>query len=169
MSFQFDFEKKLVTHSERVKCVDLHPSEPWILMSLFSGRVYIYNYETAQIIKSLEIVQSPIRTCKFIERKSWFVIGCDDSRIRVYNYNTLEKIAEFEAHTDYIRCVDAHPTLPYLLSCGDDLKIKLWNWDENWNLVRTYEGHSHYIMCVKFNPKDPNTFASCSLDSIINV
>lgn len=64
-------------------------------MSLFSGRVYIYNYETAQIIKSLEIVQSPIRTCKFIERKSWFVIGCDDSHIRVYNYNTLEKVCRF--------------------------------------------------------------------------
>ena len=34
---------------------------------------------------------------------------------------------------------------------------------------QTYEGHSHYVMQVKFNPKDSNTFASCSLDNTIKV
>ncbi|KAK8795705.1 hypothetical protein WA158_000361 [Blastocystis sp. Blastoise] len=169
MTFQIDIEKKLITHSERVKCVDLHPTEPWILMSLFSGRVFIYNYETAELIKSFECVEVPIRTCKFIERKQWFALGCDDLHIRVYNYNTIDKVADFEAHTDYIRSLDVHPTLPYLLSCGDDLKIKLWNWEQNWNCTKTFDGHSHYVMQVKFNPKDPNVFASCSLDSTINV
>lgn len=59
------------------------------------------------------------------------------------------------------------------------MMIKLWNWEQNWRNVRvgseecverqTYEGHSHYVMQVKFNPKDSNTFASCSLDNTIKV
>ena len=36
-------------------------------------------------------------------------------------------------------------------------------------VTQTYEGHSHYVMQVKFNPKDSNTFASCSLDNSIKV
>ena len=29
-----------------------------------------------------------------------------------------------QAHTDYIRYIAVHPTLPYLLSCSDDMSIK---------------------------------------------
>lgn len=39
-------QRKLLSRSERVKCVDLHPTEPWVLTSLYSGIVQIYNYET---------------------------------------------------------------------------------------------------------------------------
>lgn len=39
-------QRKLLSRSERVKCVDLHPTEPWLLTSLYSGIVQIYNYET---------------------------------------------------------------------------------------------------------------------------
>jgi coatomer subunit beta' len=35
--------------------------------------------------------------------------------------------------------------------------------------IQIYEGHSHYVMQVEFNPKDPNTFASASLDRSIKV
>ena len=40
--------------------------------------------------------------------------------------------------------------------------------DEKSNAM-TFEGHSHYVMQVVFNPKDTNTFASCSLDHQIKV
>lgn len=41
-----DLQKKFSVRSDRVKCVDLHPSEPWILVSLYNGNIYIYNYQT---------------------------------------------------------------------------------------------------------------------------
>jgi WD40 repeat protein len=36
----------LLSRSERVKSVDFHPTEPWVLASLYNGNVYIWNYET---------------------------------------------------------------------------------------------------------------------------
>jgi coatomer subunit beta' len=114
--------------------------------------------------------------------------------IRVYNYNTTERIKAFEAHQDYIRSLAIHPTLPYVLSASDDMTIKLWDWDKGsistklqsasfffffffhvciyfsgWDCLQTFEGHSHYVMQVEFNPKDPNTFVSASLDRSIKV
>lgn len=63
-------------------------------------------------------------------RKQWIVCGSDDMFVRVYNYNTMDKVKSFEAHTDYIRSIAVHPTQPYLLTCSDDMLIKLWDWDK---------------------------------------
>ena len=41
---KFDIKKKLSSRSERVKCVDIHPELPWVLSSLYSGNITIYDY-----------------------------------------------------------------------------------------------------------------------------
>ncbi|CBI28096.3 unnamed protein product, partial [Vitis vinifera] len=166
---RLEIKRKLAQRSERVKSVDLHPTEPWILASLYSGTVCIYDYLSQTMIKSFEVTDLPVRSAKFIARKQWVVAGADDMFIRVYNYNTMDKVTIFEAHADYIRCVAVHPTLPYVLSSSDDLLIKLWDWDKGWTCTQIFEGHSHYVMQVTFNPKDTNTFASASLDRTIKI
>ena len=40
----------------------------------------------------------------------------------------MEKVRSVEAHADFIRCVVVHPVEPYLISCSDDSKIKIWNY-----------------------------------------
>mmetsp|Transcript_423 Transcript_423/g.771 ORF Transcript_423/g.771 Transcript_423/m.771 type:complete len:927 (-) Transcript_423:1657-4437(-) len=169
MPLKIDVKKKLNARSERVKCVDLHPTEPWVLASLYDGNVFIYNYESQSVVKSFEVTDQPIRAGKFIARKQWIVIGSDDMFIRVYNYNTTEKIKTFEAHLDYVRSLAVHPTLPYLLSSSDDMLIKLWDWEKGWANTMIFESHSHYVMQIVFNPKDSNTFASASLDHTVKV
>lgn len=39
-------QRQLFARSERVKGIDFHPTEPWILTTLYSGHVYIWSYET---------------------------------------------------------------------------------------------------------------------------
>ncbi|CAN4096866.1 unnamed protein product [Withania somnifera] len=153
MPLRLEIKRKLAQRSERVKSVDLHPSEPWILASLYSGTVCIWNFQNQTMAKSFEVTELPVRSAKFIPRKQWVVAGADDMFIRVYNYNTMDKVKVFEAHTDYIRCVAVHPTLPY----------------KGWVCTQIFEGHSHYVMQVTFNPKDTNTFASASLDRTIKI
>eukprot|EP00250_Pteridium_aquilinum_P013816 c21590_g1_i1 orf=775-3489(-) len=169
MPLRLEIKRKLAQRSDRVKSVDLHPTEPWILTSLYTGSVYIWNYQSQSLVKSFEVTELPVRSAKFIPRKQWIVAGADDMNIRVYNYNTMDKVRTFEAHTDYIRCVAVHPSLPYVLSSSDDMLIKLWDWDKGWTCTQIFEGHSHYVMQVAFNPKDTNTFASASLDRTIKI
>ncbi|XP_076921616.1 coatomer subunit beta'-1-like [Bidens hawaiensis] len=169
MPLRLEIKRKHAQRSERVKSVDLHPTEPWILTSLYSGTVCIWDYQAQAIAKSFEVTELPVRSAKFVARKQWVVAGADDMFIRVYNYNTMDKVKVFEAHTDYIRCVAVHPTLPYILSSSDDMLIKLWDWGKSWYCTQIFEGHSHYVMQVTINPKDTNTFASASLDRTIKI
>ncbi|CCU78408.1 COPI/coatomer beta subunit [Blumeria hordei DH14] len=160
---------QLFARSERVKGIDFHSVEPWILTTLYSGHVYIWSYDTQAIVKTFELTDVPVRAGRFIARKNWIVCGSDDFQLRVYNYNTSEKITSFEAHPDYIRAIVVHPTQPFVLTASDDMTIKLWDWDKGWKCVQVFEGHSHYVMGLAINPKDTNTFASACLDRSVKI
>ncbi|KAK2705189.1 hypothetical protein QYM36_017291 [Artemia franciscana] len=169
MNLKLDYRHILTARSDRVKCVDLHPTEPWMLVSLYNGKIHVWNHQNQQLIKTFEVCSSPVRSGKFIARKNWIITGSDDYRIRVFNYNTLERQQVVDAHKDYVRCLAVHPTLPIVLSGSDDKKIKMWNWDNSWTCQKVFDGHSHYVMQIVFNPKDNNTFASASLDKTIKI
>ncbi|KAH6905714.1 coatomer protein [Coprinopsis sp. MPI-PUGE-AT-0042] len=153
----------------RVKSVDFHPTEPWLLAALYNGTVSIYNHNTGALVKSFEVAEVPVRCAKFIPRRHWFVAGSDDFQLRIFNYNTHEKVAAFEAHPDYIRCLTVHPTLNIVLTGSDDTTIKAWDWEKGWKCIQVYEGHTCYIMSLSFNPKDANTFISVCLDRTIKI
>ncbi|KAF8634631.1 hypothetical protein AX15_000808 [Amanita polypyramis BW_CC] len=165
----FEVNRKLYARSDRVKAVDYHPTEPWLLTGLYNGSVNILSRDTGAIIKSFEVSDVPVRCVKFIARKNWFVAGSDDFQLRIFNYNTHEKVAAFEAHPDYIRCLAVHPTASVVLTGSDDMTIKAWDWDKGWRNIQIYEGHTHYIMAIAFNPKDSNTFASACLDRTVKM
>ncbi|NXG38361.1 COPB2 protein, partial [Dromaius novaehollandiae] len=166
---RLDIKRKLTARSDRVKSVDLHPTEPWMLASLYNGSVCVWNHETQTLVKTFEVCDLPVRAAKFVARKNWVVTGADDMQIRVFNYNTLERVHMFEAHSDYIRCIAVHPTQPFILTSSDDMLIKLWDWDKKWSCSQVFEGHTHYVMQIVINPKDNNQFASASLDRTIKV
>ncbi|KAJ3161160.1 Coatomer subunit beta' [Geranomyces michiganensis] len=169
MPLRLDIKRKLSNRSDRVKAVDFHPTEPWLLAALYNGTVYIWNHETQNVVKTFEVTDLPVRAAKFVARKSWLITGSDDMQVKVFNYNTHEKLVAFEAHQDYIRNIAVHPTQPYILTCSDDMMIKLWDWEKGWKNINVFEGHTHYIMQVTFNPKDGNTFASACLDRTVKV
>ncbi|KAJ9150699.1 Coatomer subunit beta' [Pleurostoma richardsiae] len=166
---RLDVKRTLFARSERVKGIDFHPTEPWVLTTLYSGHVYIWSTETQQVVKTFELTDVPVRAGRFIARKNWIVCGSDDFQLRVYNYNTSEKVTAFEAHPDYIRAIAVHPQQPWVLTASDDMTIKLWDWEKGWKCVQTFEGHSHYVMGLALNPKDSNVFASACLDRTVKV
>ena len=52
---RFEVNRKLLARSDRVKCVDIHPTEPWLLAALYNGNVLLYNYENQQLVKTFEV------------------------------------------------------------------------------------------------------------------
>jgi len=93
---KLEIKKKLLNRSERVKSVDLHPSLPWVLISLYAGKVTIYDYNTQTQVRSFDITNCPVRCAKFIVRKQQIIVGSDDTKLRVFNYNTSEKLKIIE-------------------------------------------------------------------------
>ena len=52
---RLDLKRRLTARSDRVKCVDLHPTDPWMLASLYNGNVHLWNYENQTLVKTFEV------------------------------------------------------------------------------------------------------------------
>lgn len=134
-------QKLFSTKSVRVKCCDFHPTQPWVLLSLFNGELQIWNYLTQTLVQTITISDKPVRCAKFIARQDWIVAVSDDQKVYVLDCKTSEHVTKFEAHSDFIRSVDVHPTLPLVLTSSDDQTVKLWDWEKGW-ACQVFSGHT---------------------------
>ena len=62
-----------------------------------------------------------------------------------------------------------HPTLPYLLTCSDDMLIKLWDWDKGWAFTQVFEGHSHYVMQARQGSRALGRWLCCRRERAVRV
>jgi coatomer subunit beta' len=83
MPLRLDIKRRLTARSDRVKSCDLHPTEQWMLVSLYNGNVHIWNYESQQLVKSFEVCELPVRAAVFVPRKNWVITGSDDMQVLV--------------------------------------------------------------------------------------
>ncbi|KKY26916.1 putative coatomer subunit [Phaeomoniella chlamydospora] len=130
---------KFESKSSRAKGVALHPRRPWILVSLHSSTIQLWDYRMGTLIDRFEEHDGPVRGVDFHKTQPLFVSGGDDYKIK----------------------------LPWILSCSDDQTIRIWNW-QNRSLICTMTGHNHYTMCAQFHPKE-DLIVSASLDQSVRV
>ena len=135
---------------------------------------------------------------KFVSQKRWILVGHQDgydSRqevgyIYVYNYIAVQnfkgsktylvsKIKSFKAHDNGSVFLDVHPSRPYVLSSviSDDddpgklpvKSIKLWDWENGWGCVKTFNMEEAVAGGAQFNPKDQDTFVTISKNGVVKV
>ena len=156
---------------KRVKMVEFHPTEPILAAALYNGTVLTLNTRDMSILKTIHVeLNIPVRCVHFIPSMHWLIAAGDNFEIYCYDYNTGSLVASVpKAHNDLIRQTAVHPTQLLFLSSSDDNDVKLWKISDNSKITleNVYKGHQHFVMDVKFNPKDPNTFATASLDGTI--
>lgn len=108
--------------SEKLKCVDLHPSKPFLISGMYRGDTSVFNY-TEQDLKHLSYTDKPMRCVRYVPRMNWIISASDDCFIRVFDFDTREEVRSFKAHDDYIRSFIAHPTEPYLITASGKLLL----------------------------------------------
>lgn len=76
---RLDIKRKLTARSDRVKSVDLHPTEPWMVVSLYSGTLVVWNHESQVTISPFHIPLTHTHTQSlhiwFIQ--AFFLIVCN--------------------------------------------------------------------------------------------
>ena len=158
---------KFESKSSRAKGIAFHPKRPWILVSLHSSTIQLWDYRMGTLIDRFEEHDGPVRGIDFHKTQPLFVSGGDDYKIKVWNHQTRRCLFTLNGHLDYVRTVFFHPELPWIISSSDDQTIRIWNW-QNRSLICTMTGHNHYTMCAQFHPKE-DLVVSASLDQSVRV
>lgn len=158
---------KFETKSARVKGISFHPKRPWVLSSLHSGVIQLWDYRMCTLLEKFDEHDGPVRGICFHNQQPIFVSGGDDFKIKVWNYKQRRCIFTLLGHVDYIRTTVFHPEYPWILSASDDQTIRIWNWQSR-NSICVLTGHNHYVMCAQFHPSE-DIIVSASLDQTVRV
>ncbi|KAH9623186.1 hypothetical protein KSS87_016868 [Heliosperma pusillum] len=158
---------KFETKSNRVKGLSFHSKRPWILASLHSGVIQLWDYRMGTLIDRFDEHDGPVRGVHFHNSQPLFVSGGDDYKIKVWNYKLHRCLFTLLGHLDYIRTVQFHHESPWIVSASDDQTIRIWNWQSR-TCIAVLTGHNHYVMCASFHPKE-DLLVSASLDQTIRV
>ncbi|CAD7077616.1 unnamed protein product [Hermetia illucens] len=155
------------TKSARVKGLSFHPKRPWILASLHSGVIQLWDYRMHTLLEKFDEHDGPVRSVCFHCQQPLFVSGGDDFKIKVWNYKQRRCIFTLLAHLDYVRTTVFHHEYPWILSASDDQTIRIWNWQSR-TCISVLTGHNHYVMCAMFHPTE-DQIVSASLDQTVRV
>ncbi|PNW73616.1 hypothetical protein CHLRE_13g565850v5 [Chlamydomonas reinhardtii] len=158
---------KFETKSNRVKGLSFHPKRPWVLASLHSGVVQLWDYRMGTLIDRFDEHDGPVRGVHFHKSQPLFVSGGDDYKIKIWNYKLRRCLFTLLGHLDYIRTVQFHHEYPWIVSASDDQTIRIWNWQSR-TCISVLTGHNHYVMCAMFHPKE-DLVVSASLDQTVRV
>ncbi|XP_050376939.1 coatomer subunit alpha-1-like [Argentina anserina] len=158
---------KFETKSNRVKGLSFHTKRPWILASLHSGVIQLWDYRMGALIDRFDEHDGPVRGVHFHKSQPLFVSGGDDYKIKVWNYKMHRCLFTLLGHLDYIRTVQFHHENPWIVSASDDQTIRIWNWQSR-TCISVLTGHNHYVMCASFHPKE-DLVVSASLDQTVRV
>jgi len=152
--------------TSRVKCLDFHQNQPLLLAALYSGDALIVDVVRGSVIKTYPVHTGvPLRACRWVNHNGNFVVAGDNRSLHFYSPTKGKQIFDVpDAHNGYVRALAVHSSESLLLSSSDDLTIKLWDISTNCTPLRVFDIHSGIVMDVKWNPKEPTSFASCSLD-----
>lgn len=66
--------------------LSFHPKRPWILASLHSGVIQLWDYRMGTLIDRFDEHDGPVRGVHFHPSQPLFVSGGDDYKIKVWNY-----------------------------------------------------------------------------------
>ncbi|KAF3827172.1 hypothetical protein GH733_002658 [Mirounga leonina] len=149
---RLDIKRKLTARSDRVKSVDLHPTEPWMLASLYNGSVCVWNHETQTLVKTFEVCDLPVRAAKFVARKNWVVTGAvNDMLIKLWDWDKKWSCSQvFEGHTHYVMQIVINPKdNNQFASASLDRTIKVWQLGSS-SPNFTLEGHEKGVNCIDY-------------------
>ncbi|OWB83621.1 hypothetical protein B5S33_g2252 [[Candida] boidinii] len=158
---------KFESKSSRAKGVAFHPRRPWILVSLHSSTIQLWDYRMGTLIDRFEEHDGPVRSVDFHPTQPIFVSGGDDYTIKVWSLQTRKCLFTLTGHLDYVRTVFFHHDLPWIISASDDQTIRIWNWQSRQEIA-CLTGHNHYVMCAQFHPNE-DLIVSASLDQTVRV
>lgn len=135
----------LTGHNHYVLCAQFHPSEDLIVSASLDQTVRVWDISGLRKKHS-----APTQTISsFDDQLSRANAGQQDI------FGNTDAIVKFvlEGHDRGVNWASFHPTLPLIVSGGDDRLIKIWRMSETkaWQ-VDSCIGHTHNVLCCVFHP-----------------
>ncbi|KAG1495626.1 hypothetical protein G6F47_008964 [Rhizopus delemar] len=186
-------------HLDYVRTVFFHHELPWIISASDDQTIRIWNWQSRACIAILTGHNHYVMCAQFHPKTDLIVSASMDQTVRVWDITGLRKKSQaptaltfedinragpggdmfgttdvmvkyvLEGHDHGVNWASFHPTLPLIISAGDDRQVKLWRMNDTkaWE-VDSCRGHYNNVSSVVFHPHQ-DLILSDSEDKTIRV
>ncbi|KAF8693126.1 Platelet-activating factor acetylhydrolase IB subunit alpha, partial [Rhizoctonia solani] len=92
----------------------------------------------------------------------------EDATIKLWDWETGDLERTLKGHVRSVHDLEFDSKGRWLVSCGSDMSIRLWDGEKEWVQARTFVDHDHSVHAVRFLPGD-TTFVSASRDRTVKM
>ncbi|KAI7900947.1 coatomer protein alpha subunit [Cokeromyces recurvatus] len=186
-------------HLDYVRTVFFHHELPWIISASDDQTIRIWNWQSRACIAILTGHNHYVMCAQFHPKTDLIVSASMDQTVRVWDITGLRKKSQaptsmtmddmgrpsaggdmfgltdvmvkyvLEGHDHGVNWASFHPTLPLIISAGDDRQVKLWRMNDTkaWE-VDSCRGHYNNVSSAIFHPRQ-DLILSDSEDKTIRV
>lgn len=135
----------LTGHNHYIMCAQFHPWDDLVISASMDLTVRVW--DISGLRKKNQASQAPMSAEEQIARASQGQADLFGNTDAVVKY-------VLEGHDRGVNWASFHPTLPLIVSCGDDRQVKLWRMSETkaWE-VDSCRGHFNNVSMTMFHPK----------------
>ena len=137
----------LTGHNHYVMCAQFHPKEDLIVSASLDQTVRVWDISNIRKKNA-----APTSALSFEDQITRASASLQQNDI----YGNMDVVVKYvlEGHDRGVNWVSFHPTLPLIVSAGDDRMVKLWRMSETkaWE-VDTCRGHFNNVSAVLFHPR----------------
>lgn len=134
----------LTGHNHYIMCAQFHPKDDLIVSASMDSTVRVWD------ISGLRKKMTTAQPMSFEDQMQRANSGQADL------FGNTDAVVKYvlEGHDRGVNWASFHPTLPLIVSCGDDRQLKLWRMSETkaWE-VDTCRGHFNNVSSALFHPK----------------
>ena len=134
----------LTGHNHYIMCAQFHPKEDLIVSASMDQTVRVWD------ISGLRKKNTSAQPLSIEEQ----IARANSGQVDLFgNTDAMVKYV-LEGHDRGVNWASFHPTLPLIVSAGDDRQIKLWRMSDTkaWE-VDTCRGHFNNVSCALFHPR----------------
>ncbi|KAJ3236838.1 hypothetical protein HDU81_010303 [Chytriomyces hyalinus] len=153
-------------HAKVVSC-DFHAQSNLLVVGFTSGVFGIWELPDFINIHTLSISQKKVDAVTISPSGDWLVFGSSRlGQLLVWEWKSESYVLKQQGHNHEMNCLSYSPDGQYVVTGGDDGKIKLWNTQTGFCFV-TFTEHSASVQAVEFSKKKANVVFSSSLDGTV--
>ena len=161
---------KLNAHTRIISCDKFSQGDAdtvLLCIGQSNGVFSLFNLDTLESIHSFQITDQKIDTISINSTGDWIALASKaDGQLFVWEWRSETFVLKQQGHYFDLNCMDYSPDGAYLVTGGDDGKVKCWT-TRNCLCFTTFSDHEGTVTDVKFLPKKSNAFLSSSVDGTV--
>lgn len=163
--YLIDEVRKSDKHAQ-LTSANYHKRTKLLITAYSNGSFYLHEMPDVNMIHSLSITEFAIQTACFNVTGDWIALGSSNmGQLLVWEWQSEQYIMKQQGHSSEMNCIAYSPDGQYVVTGGEDAKVKVWNVNNGFCFI-TFSEHSSAVTALEFS-SNKKFLVSASLDGTV--